>query len=253
MATERMGPPVIDTAVAVLAVVAHPDDAELLCGGTLARAADQGHRTGILDLTAGESGSQGDADARAAEAARAAAILGVTVRVTAGLPDGALENSPAARLAVATVLRQLRPHVLILHWHRARHPDHRAAAFLGRDAAFVAGLRRAPIPGKPHRPGKLLHALAYQEDAPRPTFVVDITEQFERKLEAIAAFHSQLAGRTALGDVLGAGAGGRSLTDQIRAHHAHYGSLIRTAYGEPFWTRETMRVDDVAALAVNSL
>ena len=237
--------------VDLLAVFAHPDDAELLCGGTLARAADQGHRVGILDLTGGESGSQGSASLRAAEASEAARILGVSSRTSAGLPDAALQNTPDARLAVAAHIRALRPRTVILHWPSARHPDHRVAAELARDACFVAGLSRAAIDGEPHRPSKILHAIAYQEPPVEPRFVVDITEQMERKLEAVAAFKSQFEGKTWAGDVFGAG--DRPLIDQLRAHAAHYGSLIRRPYGEPFWTRETVLVSDVVGLEVNSL
>ncbi len=237
--------------VDLLAIVAHPDDAELLVGGTLARAGDAGYRTGILDLTGGESGSWGDAETRRSEAARAAAILGVAVRRSALLPDAALENTPTARNIVAEHIRALRPRVVILHWLEARHPDHRAAAALGYDACFVAGLARGPVGGTPHRPRKVLYSLTYREDAPKPTFVVDITEQMERKLEAIFAFGTQFEGKTAMGEVFGGG--DRPLREQILAHHAHYGSLIRRPYAEPFWTRETMKVDDVLALDVVSI
>ncbi len=237
--------------VDLLAIVAHPDDAELLCGGTLARAADQGYAVGILDLTGGESGSWGDPATRRAEADRAAGIIGVQVRRSAGLPDGALVNTPDARNVVAGYLRELRPRTVILHWREGRHPDHRVAAELAYDACFVAGLARAPITGEPHRPAKVLHALAYREDAPQPTFVVDITAQMERTLEAIFAFGTQFEGKTAMGEVFGGGE--RLLREQILAHHAHYGSLIRRPYGEPFWTRETVKVDDVVELSVVSI
>ena len=237
--------------VDLLAVFAHPDDAELLCGGTLARAADQGHRVGILDLTGGETGSQGSAGLRAQEAAEAARILGVHSRSSVGLPDAALENTPAARLEVARHIRSLRPATVIVHWPSARHPDHRVAAELARDACFVAGLSRAAIEGEPHRPAKILHAIAYQEPPVEPRFVVDITEQMERKLEAVAAFRSQFEGKTWAGDIFGGG--DRALVEQIRAHAAHYGSLIRRPYGEPFWTRETVLVSDVVTLDVRSI
>lgn len=237
--------------VDLLAIFAHPDDAELLCGGTLANAAARGRRVGILDLTGGESGSQGSASLRAREAAEAARILGVHTRAGAGLPDAALVNTPDARLAVARHLRALRPKTVIIHWPSARHPDHRVAAELARDACFVSGLGRAPIDGEPHRPHKILHAIAYQEPQVEPRFVVDISEQFERKLEAIAAYRSQFEGKTWAGDIFGGG--DRPLLEQVRAHAAHYGSLIRRPYGEPFWTRETLRVDDVVDLPVNSL
>lgn len=234
----------------LLAVVAHPDDAELLCAGALLAAGDQGYRTGILDLTAGEAGSFGSREERAAEVARASEVLGLAVRRTANLPDGALENKPAARMTVATLLRELRPRVVITHWPEARHPDHRAAAELTRDACFLAGMKNAPAAGEAFRPHKLLHALTYQEHAPRPSFVLDVSAQMERKLDAIFAFGSQFGGKTRMGDVLGGG--DRPLREQILAHHAHYGSWIRTAYGEPYYVRETLRVDDVVALEVSS-
>lgn len=237
--------------VDLLAIVAHPDDAELLCGGTLARAADQGYRTGILNLTGGELGSWGTAETRADEAARAAAILGVSVRASAGLPDGRLEPTPAMREAVAAHIRALRPRTVILHWTEGRHPDHRAASRLGYDACFVAGLRNASVEGKPHRPTKILYATAYREDAPRPTFVVDISDQIDRKLDAIFAYGTQFEGKTAMGEIFGGAT--RPLREQILAHAAHYGSLIRRPYGEPFCTRETMRVDDPVALEVNTI
>lgn len=237
--------------VDLLAICAHPDDAELLCGGTLARAADQGHRVGILDLTGGESGSRGSATLRADEASAAAAILGVSERRGAGLPDGALQNTPEARLVLARHLRELRPRTVILHWPGGRHPDHRVASELARDGCFIAGLSRAAVEGEPHRPAKILYAVAYQEPPVEPRFVVDISDQMQRKLDAVAAFRSQFEGRAWAGDIFGGGE--RPLPEQIAAHAAHYGSLIRCAYGEPFWTRETVRVDDVVEMPVNSL
>lgn len=237
--------------VDLLAIMAHPDDAELLCGGALALAATKGYTSGILDLTAGESGSWGTPSSRAGEAAQAARILGVAVRRNAGLPDGSLENTPAARATVAALLRELRPRTVLLHWPEARHPDHRIASQLGADACFIAGLRRAAIAGEPHRPHKVVYALSYREDPVRPSFVADISSVIDRKLDAIFAFGTQFEGRTAMGDVFGGGE--RPLRDQILAHAAHYGSLIRRPYGEPYWTRETLRIDDLVDLPVNSI
>lgn len=237
--------------VDLLAIVAHPDDAELLCGGTLARAADQGYRTGILDLTGGEAGTWGSAGERRAEAEQAGRILGIAERRSARLPDAALQNTPEARATVAALIRTLRPRTVILHWRDGRHPDHRVASELGYDACFVAGLKNAPIPGEPHRPRKVLYSLAYREEPVRPTFVVDVTDQMARKLEAIFAYGTQFEGKTAMGEVFGGGE--RPLREQILAHHAHYGSLIRRPYGEPYWTRETVRVDDVVVLDVQSI
>ena len=236
----------------LLAIMAHPDDAELLCGGTLARTVAQGYRVGILDLTGGESGSFGDRDTRAHEAHAAAQVLGVGLRRSAALPDGRLENTPAARSVAATIIRELRPRTVILHWPDARHPDHRAASELARDACFIAGIRNAAdVTGDPHRPHKVLYSLTYQEAHVKPSFVIDITEFIDQKLNAIFAFGSQFAAKTSMGDVLGGGS--RPLREQILAHAAHYGSLIRRPYGEPFWVKETLEMADVVAMPVNSM
>lgn len=242
-----------DTApqVDLLAIVAHRDDAELLCGGTLARAAAQGHRVGILDLTRGERGTEGSAELRGAEADAAAEVLGVVARRNAGFPDAGLVNTPETRLEVARWVRDFHPRVVILPARTGRHPDHRVASRLAYDACFLSGLGKLPLPGPPHRPHKLLYTLTYREDAPKPTFVVDITEQIETKMRAVACYDSQFRGKTWGGEVFPGGE--RPLYEQVRMHAARYGSLIRTEYGEPFWTVETMRVDDVVGLEVRSI
>lgn len=234
----------------VLAVMAHPDDAELLCGGALIRSGDLGERTGVLDLTRGEAGSKGTPETRALEAEQAAAVLGLVTRRNAGLPDAGLRNDEEARRVVAGILRELRPRVVVTHWSVGRHPDHRVAAELVHDACFLAGLRRYEVPGEPFRPFKLVHALSFREDAPRPTFVVDITEQMERKVEALACYPSQFAGTRGMGEVYPGG--DRSLEDQVRAHAAHYGSLIRVAYAEPYWTRETVSIPSLGLATVGT-
>ena len=237
-------------ALDVLAVMAHPDDAELLCGGALAKSAALGERTGVLDLTRGESGSWGSADLRAREAERAAAILGLAVRRNAGLPDAGLENTLEARRVVAAILRELRPRVVVTHWTRGRHPDHAAAAALVRDACFLAGLRNLDAPGEPFRPFKLVHCTAYREDAPPPSFVVDVTAWMETKLEALRAYASQFEGRTAMGEVMPGG--DRPVLEQVRTQAAHYGSLIRVSYGEPFHTGEAVAAATLGGLDVAS-
>lgn len=237
--------------VDLLAIAAHRDDVELLCGGTLARAAAAGHRTGILDLTGGEMGTAGSADLRGQEAEAAAGVLGVTARRNAGLPDAGLENTPASRLLIARFIRAFRPRVVILPFMNGRHPDHRVASQLGHDACFLAGLAKLPISGAPHRPHKLLYTLTYREDAVKPTFVVDITDHIETKMQAVSCYASQFDGRTWGGEVFPGGE--RPLYEQVRMHAARYGSLIRRAYGEPFYTAETMEVEDVVGLGVRSI
>ena len=235
----------------LLAIAAHPDDAELTCGGTLAAAVRQGYRVGILDLTAGEMGSRGTPEIRRTEALHAADILGVTWRQVLGLPDAGIANTDLARQRVAGILRQLRPTIVIAPAPApfGRHPDHRAAAELIRDAAFLAGLRRYVSDSEPHRPRKILHAIAYREDYVKPTFVVDISDVFDTKVTAIQSYVSQFEGSTQGGEVYPTG---EPLLEFIRHQAAHYGSLIRTRYGEPFYTTETMRVDDVVALPVST-
>jgi bacillithiol biosynthesis deacetylase BshB1 len=234
----------------VLVVMAHPDDAELLCGGSLAKSATAGQRVGILDLTAGEMGSQGTPELRAREAQAAARILGVTVRRCAGLRDSRLENDEPTRMALVAILRELRPRVVVTHWRVGRHRDHRIASELVRDACFLSALRKLDAPGEPFRPSKLVYATAFREDADPPSFVVDVTAHIDVKLRAIEAYASQFDGKTQAGEVFAAGH--RPLTDQIRAQCAAYGSRIRVEYGEPFRVDEALEVDTLGSLGVSS-
>jgi len=238
--------------VDLLAIAAHRDDAELTCGGTLAKAAQAGHRVGILDLTQGESGTRGNAATRAAEAERAAHALGVAVRLNAGMPDAHLQNDEPSRAALVELIRRTRPRVVILPFPVGRHPDHRIASELGRDACYLAGLAKyaSGKGGEPHRPFKVLYALAYREDPVKPTFVVDISETFETKMQAIRCYASQFDGAKAAGEIFPTG---QDLYELIRVQSAHYGSLIRRRYGEPFYTAETQEVADVLQLGVPSL
>lgn len=236
--------------VDLLAIAAHRDDVELTCGGTLIRAAGQGHRTAILDLTAGETGTRGSAALRQEEAERAAGILGVAERRNAGLPDAHLHNTDATRRILVEHIRHFAPRVVILPFPVGRHPDHRIASELARDACYLAGLARYDAPGEAHRPTKILYALAYREDPVKPTFVVDISDQFDRKLEAIRCYASQFDGARAAGEIFPTG---QDLYSLVATQNAHYGSLIRCRYGEPFFTHETMLVDDVVTLGVQSM
>jgi bacillithiol biosynthesis deacetylase BshB1 len=237
-------------AVDILAIAAHRDDVELTCAGVLLKAADAGYRTGILDLTAGETGTRGNAALRSQEAERAAGILGVSERRNAGLPDAHLHNDEDSRRVVVAEIRHFAPRVVILPFPVGRHPDHRVASELGRDASFLAGLARYDAPGAPHRPFKILYALSYREDPVKPTFVVDITAQFERKLAAIRCYGSQFDGARAAGEIFPAG---QDLYSLVESQNQHYGSLIRVRYGEPYYTEETIAVEDVVAMGVQSM
>jgi N-acetylglucosamine malate deacetylase 1 len=233
----------------VLAIFAHPDDAELLCGGALLKSAQMGDRTGALDLTRGERATFGSPEIREQEAQRAAEMLGLAVRLNASLPDSAIENTVESRTTLVEILRDLRPSVVVTHAPEGRHRDHRVAAQLVYDACFLAGLKGFPAEGEAHRPEKLVHAMTFREDVVKPTFVIDISDQMEAKLEALACYESQFVeGSVQAGEVFPGG--GRPLVDQIRAKCAHHGSLIRVAYGEPFWTRETVEIESLGQLDV---
>lgn len=231
----------------LLAIAAHRDDVELTCGGTLAKAVRLGHRAAILDLTQGEMGTRGSAAVRAQEAERAAAVIGVSIRENLCLPDAAIMNDPATREQLARAIRRLRPKVVIAPAREGRHPDHATTAQLVRDACFLAGIQKMAPDIPKHRPHKILHALAYRQDFVRPSFVVDITAEFDQKMQAIRCYQSQFDGVTQAGEVY---PNGEPLEDVVRHYAAYYGTLIRRPYGEPFFTTEMMAVEDVVSLDV---
>ena len=237
------------TTVDVLAIAAHRDDVELTCGGTLLKAVANGQRTAIIDLTQGEMGSRGSAELRAAEASHAAEILGVSARVNLGLPDAGITNTPDTRVQLVRLIRRFQPRVVLAPSITGKHPDHRVSAELVTDACFLSGLAKIEPDVPRFRPFKLLHVLTYREDPVKPTFVVDISAEFERKLLAIKAYGSQFDGVTQAGEAF---PNGEPLYDIVRHQAAHYGSLIRVRYGEPFYTAETMRVDDLMQLNVST-
>lgn len=254
----------------ILAIAAHRDDVEQTCGGTLMKAAQRGQRTGILDLTQGEMGTRGTADDRAREAADAATILGVSWRRALDIPDGRVENTWENRLKVASVIRETRPRVIILPYGKGRHPDHYTASILGYEACFLAGLAKldpekalssqpsavsesasnagALSSPAPHRPFKILYATLYYDV--RPTFVVDIGEQFEGKFASILAYKSQFSDQQAGKDIFPA-------HDEIRARvdamARFYGMLAGVTHGEPFLQKEVGLVDDLLAIPVKSI
>lgn len=235
--------------VDLLAIAAHRDDVELTCSGTLIKAAKQGYRTAVIDCTRGEMGSRGSAAIREEEAARAAAIMGLQARENLGLPDAGIVNDLATREVIARAIRRFQPKVVIAPAREGRHPDHHTTAQLVRDACFVAGLAKLAPDVPKHRPKKLIHCVSFREDFGKPTFVVDISDEFETKMQAIACYDSQFSGEKQAGEVF---PNGEPLYDIVRHQSAHYGSLIRCRYGEPFYTAETVRVDDIVALEVSS-
>lgn len=234
----------------LLAIAAHPDDVELSCGGTLLRMAQQGYKTGILDLTAGEMGTRGTRETRAKEAARAGKILRVSWRGILGVPDSDVQASRQNKMLLVAKIRELRPKTVILPYWEARHPDHYHASALGYEGCFLAGLKQLPVEGEAYRPFKILYSTAYANI--RPTFVVDISAQYERRKSAILAYGSQFKpkGPKKKGGVL---LGLDELQDEMNQLARHYGQMIGVRYGEPFLVKELLKVDDIVKMEVRSL
>jgi bacillithiol biosynthesis deacetylase BshB1 len=247
----------------ILAIAAHRDDVEQTCGGTLLKATQRGQRTGILDLTRGEMGTRGTAEDREREANDAAKILGVTWRRALDIPDGRVENTWENRLKVASVIRETRPRVVILPYWKGRHPDHYTASTLGYEACFLAGLAKLGTRGQglgastgkdeicalsPHRPFKIIYATLYYDI--RPTFVVDISEQFEEKFTSILAYKSQFSDQEAGKDLFPAHQEIRARVDSMARF---YGMLGGVTHGEPFLQKEVGLVEDLLAIPVKSI
>ena len=242
----------------VLAIAAHRDDVEQTCGGTLLKMAQHGRRTGILDLTQGEMGTRGTAEDRAREAAEAAKILRVSWRHALDIPDGRVENTWENRLKVARVIREQRPRVVILPYWKGRHPDHYTASTLGYEACFLAGLAKLDVRNAavdaatanlpPHRPFKIIYATLYYDV--RPTFVVDITELFETRFQALMAYKSQFSDQEAGKDLFPVQA---EIRARIEAMARFYGLLGGVTSAEPFLQKEVGLVGDLTTIPVKSI
>ena len=272
----------------ILALAAHRDDVEQTCGGTLLKMAERGYRTGILDLTQGEMGTRGTAEDREREAAEAARILKVSWRHALDIPDGRVENTWENRLKIARVIREQRPRVLILPFWEGRHPDHYTASVLGYEASFLAGLAKlnvdqvpvgeafadddmadkdlkrrglsraagdseksgalAPEGPIPHRPFKIIYASLYRDV--RPTFVVDITGQFETRFAALMAYKSQFTDQEAGSGIFPAQ---KEIRARVESMARFYGMMGGVTYAEPFVQKEVGLVDDVMAIPVKSI
>jgi bacillithiol biosynthesis deacetylase BshB1 len=238
-----VAPPALD----ILAIAAHPDDVEQTCGGTLLKMAQTGYRTGVLDLTAGEMGTRGDPAVRLEEAEAAAKHLLLAWRGNLRLPDARLENTLAVRLSLMSEIRRRRPRVVILPYWEGRHPDHYRAAEIGYEACFLAGVRKLDEASEPHRPFKVLYSSAYAHVT--PSFVVDISAQFERRMAALLSYQSQYGRQGDAGDLF---PDPEEIRERLAAVARFYGNLIGVRYGEPFVVKETLRVDDVVALGGRS-
>jgi N-acetylglucosamine malate deacetylase 1 len=238
----------IDRPLDILAIAAHPDDVEQTCGGTLLRMAEIGYRTGVLDLTAGDMGSRGTPEIRVEESQAAGAKLQLAWRGNMHLPDARLENTISVRMSLAGEIRNLRPRVVILPYWEGRHPDHYRASEIGYESCFLAGLRKLDDSSEPHRPAKIIYASMYANVT--PSFMVDITNQFERRMEALFAYGSQYGSSLDAPDLFPRQ---EEIRDRLAGVARFYGNLIGVKYAEPFVVKEAMRVDDITLMGVRSL
>jgi bacillithiol biosynthesis deacetylase BshB1 len=226
----------------VLAIGAHPDDVELGCGGTLAGMASAGRRVGILHLTGGEGGTRGTPDERRAEARRAGEALGAATVEILDCGDGNLRGGTAEQELLIEVLRRWRPDLVLGPSPSDRHPDHERAHRLVKEACFYSGLRSRGGGGDAHRPAAVYSYM--QHDPFDPSFVVDVTGAWERKLAALAEYRSQLYQGEATPDGPPTRVASRDFRDAVEGRARYFGQLVGATYGEPFWSRVPPAVDD---------
>jgi bacillithiol biosynthesis deacetylase BshB1 len=233
----------------VLAIGAHPDDVELSCGGTILKLVRQGLKVGVLDLTEGELGTRGSREIRAAEAAEASRILGLSVRESLGLPDGGIESTPATRERVIRIIRRYRPDILLIPFHMDRHPDHEHAHVLARESWFYAGLQKIATEDggsaqEAHRPKAYFCFMQWQQFV--PSFIVDVSAEADDALRAMQAFKSQFFNPESRERETLLSAPG--FIASMKTRLAYYGDRIGVAYGEPFYSPRPVKVDNILTL-----
>jgi len=226
----------------LLAIGAHPDDVDMTVGGTLAKLADRGKSVVILDLTRGEMGSRGSPEERAQEAQAAARVLGVKERIILDLGDSRLEDNAENRRRVMEWIRRLRPALVLAHHWNDLHPDHMAVGRIMRAVMHTSGFAKYPADGEPYRPNEVLFYMAHTPF--EPSFIVDISEWHERKMEAVRCFRSQFHDPKAEGPPTLLSQPG--FLKRLEGRARYFGSLIDRDFGEPFYVvRAVPMVDPV--------
>jgi bacillithiol biosynthesis deacetylase BshB1 len=224
----------------VLAFGAHPDDVDMTSGGLLCRMVDSGLRVGIVDLTRGELGTRGTPEIRTQEAQAAARILGVRVRECLDMPDAGVRNTLGARLAVIEVLRKYRPPLIIIPYWECNHPDHANTGVLVKEAAYLAGLNKIETGQEAFRPKRVIHYMTHYRF--EPSFIVPIDEYFERKMAAVRAHASQFYRPDAAEPETRISQPG--FLDLLALRDRTYGSMIDAMYGEPYYMRGMLRIEN---------
>lgn len=229
--------------VDLLVFGAHPDDIELSCGGTVVHTVRKGRKVGLCDLTRGEMGTRGTAETRAAEAEEARRILGAAFRETLDFGDGALRTGREEELELIRLIRRCRPEVVLAPYPDDRHPDHARAGQVVTSASFYAGLQKIDTGQPPHRPQSVVYQmLAWTFE---PSFVVDVTAEWQTRMEAVAAYKSQFYNpnsnerETIISQ--------KDFLGWIDGRARHFGSMIGAKYGEPFVSKQPPRISDIVA------
>ena len=231
----------------ILAIAAHPDDAELGCGGTIAKHTSLGYKVGIVDLTRGELGTRGTPETRQKEASDSAKILGVSVRENLGLPDGFFQNNAESQLAVIRAIRTYQPRIILANAVYDRHIDHGKGASLAYDASFLSGLVRIETvnaEGKkqaPWRPEAVYHYV--QSQFITPDFVIDISAEWETKMSAVKAFTSQFFNPDSKEPETYISKPG--FLRMLEARAVEYGHAIGATHAEGFTTRRFIGIDSL--------
>ncbi len=236
-----------ETQLDLLAFGAHPDDVELTCAGTVIKLGKMGYKTGVISLTQGEMGTRGSREIREQEFANAGKIMGLHTHKMLDIPDGGVAVTSENKMKVIREIRRYRPKIVFTSYWKVRHPDHGHGSHLVREAAFLAGLKKIETGQPAWRPHRMLYYASRFEF--EPSFIVDITEAHEQKLEAIRAYKSQFHNpdKAQFGEDE-TNISSPEFFENIITRAKQYGSYIGVEYAEPFLVREPMRIDDPVAM-----
>lgn len=231
-------------AVDVLVIGAHPDDTEIIVGGTIAKLVARGKRVAAVDLTRGEMGTRGTPETRFQEAQKAAEVLGMVDRICLDMGDGYLENSHQNKIKLMEVIRQFRPLLVMTHHWEDLHPDHCRAGEIMKDIMYPMGMVNFPAENTPYRPNEVLFFMGHFHF--EPSFIVDVGDCLAKKTEAVKCYQSQLYNPEVNGHATASAQPDFLLRIEARARH--YGSLINKTFGEPFFVRRPVPIDDPVEL-----
>ncbi len=233
----------MDTPLDILAFSPHPDDAELGCGGSLLLATDKGLRVAIADLSAGELSSRGTLEQRQREKEKTAELLGLCTRLLVGLPDSEIGTDLAHRLPIIQLIRETKPRLVLAPYRQDRHPDHTAASKLVQEACFFAGVSKIGT-GRPHRPERVYYYMIHHPFT--PSFVVDISTAWDRKMAVVAAYKSQFQPD---GSGFETAISRPNFLHLLEARAIWFGAMIGAAHGEAFYLPGPVSVRELPGLS----